>query len=379
MLYLWMPEANGVWQWSTGENWYQASSLEHLIQETQAHHGEEAVVFFPSRDAQMLQQTLAKSQYKKLGVEGVKYLLEEFVVLPIDSMKVLHFFQNPDQLVILGVANSTVEMLQNALSLIPVKVISLLPDFLILPIPEAGQTVIANVSGRLLVRENEFMGNSVDDLALFLDYQPQGQRYKISNFTAEQMQSLEAMVTHEQIESFHYQLPVLKKAKNHPFNILPKAKNSTGVAGYWKTCAAVLVAALMVQFSYDATRWYKYRKVADQTAVQAIDQYKYWFGQSSRVTEQNLKSQFESHVRLNKSANTQALQLLSRVGPVLMQNQIVANRINYDASVLNMELKANSATALQTLTQQLNQQGFKVELGNIQPNGTGALGLVKIQ
>lgn len=379
MLYLWMPEANGVWQWSTGESWYPASSLEHLIQETQAHHGEEAIVFFPSRDAQMLQQTLAKSQYKKLGVEGVKYLLEEFVVLPIDSMKILHHFQNPDQLVILGVANSTVEMLQQALSLIPVKVISLLPDFLILPIPDAGQTVIANVSGRLLVRENEFMGNSVDDLALFLDYQPQGQRYKVSNFTAEQMQSLEAMLTHEQIESFHYEVPVLKKAKAHPFNILPKAKNSTGVAGYWKACAAVLLAALMVQFSYDATRWYKYRKVADRTALQAIDQYKYWFGQSSRVTEQNLKSQFESHVRLNKSANTQALQLLSRLGPVLMQNQIVANRINYDASVLNMELKANSATALQTLTQQLNQQGFKVELGNIQPNGTGAIGLVKIQ
>ena len=379
MLYLWMPEANGVWQWSTGESWYQASSLEHLIQETQACHGEEAVVFFPSRDVQMLQQTLAKSQYKKLGVDGVKYLLEEFVVLPIDSMKVLHHFQNPDQLFILGVANSTVEMLQHALSLIPVKVISLLPDFLILPMPEAGQTVIANVSGRLLARENEFLGNSVDDVALFLDYQPQGQRYKISNFTAEQMQSLEAMVTHEQIESFHYELPVLKKAKAHPFNILPKVKNSTGVAGYWKACAAVLLAALMVQFIYDATRWYKYKKVADQTAVQAIDQYKYWFGQSSRVTEQNLKSQFESHVRLNKSANTQALQLLSRVGPVLMQNQIVANRINYDASVLNMELKANSAAALQTLTQQLNQQGFKVELGNIQPNGTGAIGLVKIQ
>ncbi|CAB1214185.1 type II secretion system protein GspL [Acinetobacter bouvetii] len=379
MLYLWMPEANGVWQWSTGEHWSQASSLEHLIQETQAYHGREAVVFFPSRDVQMLQQTLAKAQYKKLGAEGVKYLLEEFVVLPIDSMKVLHHFQNPDQLFILGMANSTVETLQHALSLIPVKIISLLPDFLILPVPEAGQTVIANVSGRLLVRENEFMGNSVDDLALFLDYQPEGQRYKICNFTAEQMQSLEAMLTQEQIESFHYELPALKKAHNHPFNILPKAKNSQGIFGYWKACAAVLVAALMVQFSYDATRWYKYKQVADQTAVQAVDQYKYWFGPNSRVTEQNLKSQFESHLRLNKSANTQALQLLSRIGPVLMQNQIVANRIAYDASILNMELKANSAAALQNLTQQLNQQGFKVELGNIQPNGTGAIGLVKIQ
>ncbi len=379
MLYLWMPEANGVWQWSTGEGWFQASSLEQLIQDIQGHHGQEAVVFFPSRDVQMLRQSLSKPQYKKLGAEGVKYLLEEFVVLPIDSMKVLHHFQNPDQLIILGVANSMVETLQYALSLIPVKVVSLLPDFLILPLPEAGQTVIANVSGRLLVRESEFMGNSVDDLALFLDYQPSGQSYKISNFTAEQMQSLEAMVTHEQIESFHYEVPLLKKAQHHPFNVLPKAKNSTAVSGYWKACAAVLVAVLIVQFGYDATRWYKYKKVADQTALQAIDQYKYWFGQSSRVTEQNLKSQFESHLRLNKSANTQALQLLSRVGPVLMQNQIVANRINYDASILNMELKANSAVTLQNLAQQLNQQGFKAELGNIQPNGAGAIGLVKIQ
>jgi len=379
MLYLWMPEANGVWQWSTGESWSQASSLEQLIQDIQGYHGQEAVVFFPSRDVQMLQQNLAKPQYKKLGPDGVKYLLEEFVVLPIDSMKVLHHFQNPDQLIILGVANSMVETLQHALSLIPVKVVSLLPDFLILPLPEVGQTVIANVSGRLLVRESEFLGNSVDDLALFLDYQPPGQSYKISNFTAEQMQSLEAMVTHEQIESFHYEVPVLKKAQHHPFNILPKAKNSSGVSGYWKACVAVLVAALMVQFGYDAIRWYKYKKVADQTALQAIDQYKYWFGQSSRVTEQNLKSQFESHLRLNKSANTQALQLLSRVGPVLMQNQIVANRIAYDASILNMELKANSAAALQNLAQQLNSQGFKAELGNIQPNGAGAIGLVKIQ
>ncbi|MEG2695819.1 MAG: type II secretion system protein GspL, partial [Acinetobacter sp.] len=83
--------------------------------------------------------------------------------------------------------------------------------------------------------------------------------------------------------------------------------------------------------------------------------------------------------RLNKVANTQALQLISRVGPVLMQNQIVAQRIQYDASVLSMELKANSAATLQNLTEQLNQQGFKVELGNIQPDAAGAIGLVKIQ
>ena len=76
MLYLWMPEANGVWHWSTGESWSQAFSLEQLIQDIQGHHGQEAVVFFPSRDVQMLQQSLSRPQYKKLGADGVKYLLE---------------------------------------------------------------------------------------------------------------------------------------------------------------------------------------------------------------------------------------------------------------------------------------------------------------
>ncbi|MCD1037880.1 hypothetical protein ABKR20_00390, partial [Acinetobacter baumannii] len=25
MLYIWMPETNGVWHWSNGENWLQAA------------------------------------------------------------------------------------------------------------------------------------------------------------------------------------------------------------------------------------------------------------------------------------------------------------------------------------------------------------------
>ena len=84
-------------------------------------------------------------------------------------------------------------------------------------------------------------------------------------------------------------------------------------------------------------------------------------------------------MRQSQIADTHALQLISRVGPVLMQNQIVAQRVNYDASVLSMELKANSSETLNALTTQLSQQGFKVELGNIQASGTAAIGLVRIQ
>ena len=76
MLYLWMPEANGVWQWSNGDAWSEGSSLEQLIQEIKIYQGEETVVFFPSRGLQLLLQQMSKSQYKQLGTEGVRYLLE---------------------------------------------------------------------------------------------------------------------------------------------------------------------------------------------------------------------------------------------------------------------------------------------------------------
>ena len=82
---------------------------------------------------------------------------------------------------------------------------------------------------------------------------------------------------------------------------------------------------------------------------------------------------------MSQSGDTTALNLLSRVGPILMQRQIVAQQISYSASSLSMSLKANSANDLQNLTQQLNQQGFKAELGNVQADGAGAIGMVKVQ
>ena len=379
MLHIWMPETNGTWYWSAGENWLQANSLEQLIQDLQEHNGKEAVVYFPSRNAQMLQQAMTKVHYKQLGQEGIKYLLEEFVTLPIDQMKVVHHFHQ-DQVNILGVAQSTIETWQHALSLLPVQISAFLPDFLILPEPEQHEVVLVNLYDHLLVRENAWLGNSVDDLGLFLEFQPSETQFKFASLNAAQMDSLATASSKDQRTEFSYQFQPLLKAKQHPFNVLPKSKNAeTQWSGYWKAAAAVLLAVIVVQLGYDTLRWSKLKKVADQTAVQAIDQYKYWFGENIRVTEQNIKSQFESQLRMSQLGDTQALSLLSRVGPILMQKQIVAQQVSYDASTLAMSLKAKSADDLQGLTQQLNQQGFQAELGNVQADSVGAIGVVKVK
>ena len=379
MLYIWMPETNGTWYWSAGENWLQAHSLEQLIQDLQAHNGKEAVVYFPSRNAQVLQQPMTKAHYKQLGQEGVKYLLEEYVTLPIDHMKVVHHFQN-DQLNVMGVAQSTIETWQHALNLLPIQIAAFLPDFLILPTPEKNQVVIVNLYDHLLIRESEWSGNSVDDLGLFLEFQTPETQYKLANLNSSELASVLAASNQDQYTEFSYQFQPLLKAKQHPFNVLPKSKNAeVQWSGYWKASALILFAVILVQLGYDALRWSKLKKVADQTAVQAVDQYKYWFGENSRVTEQNIKSQFESQLRMSQLGDTQALSLLSRVGPILMQKQIIAQQVNYDASTLAMSLKAKSADDLQGLTQQLNQQGFQAELGNVQADSVGAIGVVKVK
>ena len=379
MLYIWMPETNGTWYWSTGENWLQSNSLEQLIQDLQTHNGKEAVVYFSSRHAQVFQQTMNKTHYKQLGQDGVKFLLEEFVTLPIDQMKVVHHFQN-DQLNILGVAQSTIETWQYALSLLPVQIVAFLPDFLMLPEPETNQVIIANLYDHVLVRENAWSGDAVDDLGLYLEFLPAETQVRHSNLNFSQLDSLATVTNADQRTESAYQFQQLVRAKQHPFNVLPKAKNAeTQWSGYWKAAAVVLVAVIFVQLAYDALRWAKLKKVADQTAVQAIDQYKSWFGENSRVTEQNIKSQFESQLRMSKLGDTAALSLLSRVGPILMQKQIVAQQVNYADSTLAMSLKAKSADDLQALTQQLNQQGFQAELGNVQADSIGAVGMVKIK
>ena len=380
MLYLWMPEANGVWQWSNGDAWSESSSLEQLIQEIKIYQGEEIVVFFPSRGLQLLQQQMSKSQYKQLGTEGVRYLLEEYVIQPIDQLKVLHYFQAAEErLTVMGIAQNSVETLLHSLNLLPLKVAALLPDFLVLPQPDLGETILANIHQRLLARENEFSGNSIDELGVYLEFIHPETRFRCSGLSPDQQIVLDAVTTQEQRQYFSYQFEPIKKPKQHPFNILPKAQKSEQFSGYWKACAAVFCAILIVQLSYDVLRWSKLKKLADQTAIQAIDQYQDWFGPNSRITEENIQSQFESQLRMSRSANTEALQILSRVGPILAQQQILAERVGYESSILSLDLKASSSEQLQALTQQLNQQGFKAELGNVQTQGAGVIGLVKVQ
>ena len=73
--------------------------------------------------------------------------------------------------------------------------------FLILPEPQEHQ-VICNIDQKLLARESKWVGNSLDDLGLFLEFQPVETNYQYSGLTTEQLESLEAASSIEQRSEF---------------------------------------------------------------------------------------------------------------------------------------------------------------------------------
>ncbi len=387
MLYIWMPEAEEMWCWSKGDTWQAVSSLDQLIQQLETEQltgksnakNNDAVIFFPTQKAQILSQHMSKAQYKQLGADGIKYLLEDDIALPIDQMLVRNSFNAPDQIHLMGVAQYHVETWRNALSLLPIQVVAILPDFLVLPSPVLPKQVILGcIHGRMLARHGAIQGQGVDDLALYLQFQAADVDFLTTGLNTVQQAQLQQH-TGQTTQKFDYHFDGLGLTKQHPFNVLPKAQNRQVLSGYWLACAALVLALIVVQLSYDLLRYSKLKSLADQTSMQAISQYKSWFGTNNRVTEQNIKSQFQSQLQSSKSANNQALDLLSRVGPILMQNKIVAQELRSDTSSLSIVLKGNSSEQLQTLAQQLNKQGFKAQLGNVRADAGAAIGLLRVE
>ena len=379
MLYIWMPESDGTWKWSLGNEWQIAPTLEQLIRVVADQQVQDVLVFFPSPMIQVFSHRLSKSQYQKMGAEAAQYLIEDNLIHSIDQFKILQKFEAPETLHLLAIAQQQLQTLQHALSLLPIKLSGLLPDFLLLQIPASSNIHIAACDGQYLVRVSNEQGLAIDDLDLYLSYQLPEQHYQLSGFDTQSFEQLT-----QQYPDAHFtvlNMPWLfdKKLKQHPWNVLPKTQKTSNLPTQWKACAALVAAIIVAQLSYDALRWAQNKKVADQTAQQAIEQYQSWFGAQGRVSEQNLKSQFESHLRMSQSAETQSLELLSRIGPILMQQNIVAEKLSFKDKILQLSLKAPSTESLQRLIEQMKQQGLQAELGRVEAISGAAVGEVKVQ
>ncbi len=382
MLYLCMPEGQGQWLWQLENNqWQSAASIEELIQAVQpVYQKKEAIVFFPQQSAQFYEQALTKAQYKQLGQQGIQYLLEDYSIEPIEHLAIFHHFQY-EKISFMALSQQMRETYQQVLALLPWQVQALLPDFLLLPEPDAESLHIAQLGPRKLVRWSSLRGWNVEDVSLLGQLEIPLHSVHLFQLEDDFLETLQQQFGDE-VEYRVRELPPVQliRARQHPFNALVKTKRAANSGlNYWKACAALLCMAVFIQVIFDGLRWWKYQSLATQTAALAIEQYQQWYPYESHITEQNLKKNFKSKLQLNAVADRQALQLISRVGPILQQNSLAAEQVTYQNNALSLNVLARNSETLQQLTEQFKQQGFNVELGAIRNQGSQVVGLIKVQ
>lgn len=388
MLYIWMPEGDGAWRWRVTGDWQVAANLDGLLQATKHENHKEAIVFFPTSSAQMLHQPMSRQQLRQIGANGVRYLLEEFSLTPVDQLRVQYHLDAQQQLNVLAIPAETITHYQHIMALGGWRVVAMLPDFLLLPAPETAidaeqqQVHVMVTHNGCVMRTSELMAYAGDDLATLLSYFPQAKNIHVwGELSAHEQQSLMAL-THLNIQVSPH-LPTQASISDaqlirHVFNVMPKSSDFQ-LSGYWRAIAAVLVVALLVQMLYDGVRWARYNHVANQTVEQSLQQYKAWFPDDRHVNENNLKRSIQAALGSNQNTDMTALSLLSRVGPLLQQAKLQTTQVHYHDKMLELQVTASGMPALEALRTQLNDQGLKPQLGAVSPVNGQVSGLIKVQ
>ena len=398
MIWIMLPEGLGTWLWcipdvDQSQQWHTASSLEQLIQDTKSVYlGQEACVFFPTQQAQFFEQSLSRQQYKQLGKQGTAYLIEDMTIDPVDYLAVFDYFAH-DRVYLMAMPQALLATYQQSLALLPWNVRALLPDFLLFPEPKAQQLILGQIGDRKRVRWSTWRGWTweQDELIELLMQSADQPIREIIGYGVEQA-SIQTVVDQVLAHStqntdvvFTLQgdrtegIPWVPVSFRHPFNVLRTSVQRQRLSGYWIACGLILTAAVAMQALYDGLRWWKYQKLSDQTAQLVINQYKQWFPDDGRITEQNVKRHFKAKLQANTPADRQALELISRVGAVMQQANLIAQQIDYQADTLNVRLLAKDAQAINQVAEQFKQQGLSVTIGTIEPQAAGVVGQLQIQ
>ena len=386
MLYLWMPEYGGrsqdgvavanTFRWRLSkphgvEGWQTVHGWDALLAATATENEQEVTVFFPTSSVQMLRQPMSRPQLRQLGTNGLRYLLEEYTLTPIDQLDVRHQHRGND-LTVLAKPQQDVAALLASFGLTPWRVVAALPDFLLLPMVEGSATLLLDGNNRIL-RLDESYAVSADNLAVTLARLNDIQQIQvIGQLNDADRMTLDAQKASSGLDWQLLDTPVSSVfavdgvTHKHPYNLTVN-KQESGISAYWKVVAAVFVGAIAVQMIYDTVRIWRYHHVEQATKAQAEEQYRQWFPDEQRIID--LKKQMKGHLNGLGAVDMTALSILSRVGPALSQANLPAQKIHYAANSgtgqLELQINAPSLPALENLRSQIATQGLTAELGAV--------------
>ena len=404
MLHVWLRAQHSplaVWHedtqhWQLVEGWQQ---LQDIYSRYKANSAKAVCLYFPSTHVLQVDTELNSTQLKQLGVSGKQYLFEEMSLTPVEQLTLRQMSHN-DTHHLYALAQSDIELWQQSAKLAGMNIVALLPDFLLLPVPEEGagqQITLYQDTHTMLLRQSLYQGMAVSYLPLIFERFPHlgevlvlpaiDESSNISDndiFEAEATHDIApasmtamtdataAIITEHQLllTTLVAKPTPLDNPERHALNFFIKSTDSQ-LSPYLRVAMMVGLSALVLQMATDAVQWYQYNEAAAQTKTEIAAQYQSWFPNETLSARTKLQVQLQPKLRNDSQASASHMAVLSRISPLIKQSSLTAQALVMQPSALSFTLIAPNRDSLDQFTSTLVAQGLAAKLEQVNGNEQG--------
>lgn len=402
MLHVWLRAQHSplaVWHdetknWQSIDGWQQLYDTYH--KNKSSHHS--LCLYVPSSQLLHLETELSNAQLKQLGSTGKQYLFEETSLTAVDKLEVRQTGHAHVQH-LYALAQSDIEIWQQSAALVGMTVSAVVPDFLLLPVPEqavAQQVVLYQDHYTFLLRQSQQQGMAVNYLPLILERLPHlseavtlpaifvSEHSATSRIDLQQPSAYEpeqTQIISETAALLAEQQVVLTPLKatptpidspeRHPLNFFVKTSDAQ-LSPYLRMAMAVALAALLLQVAADGLQIYRYNSAAAATKAAVTSQYQAWFpNETLNTSRTKLQVQMQPKLQSAKTTSASHMTMLGQISPLIKQSSLHAQALVMTPDMLSFTLIAPDRSSLDQFTSTLMSQGIAANLERVNSSEQG--------
>ena len=398
MLHVWLRAQHSplaVWhedvqRWQSVAGW---QALHDIYSSYKSNSNKTVCLYFPSSYVLQVDTELSNAQLKQLGNTGKQYLFEETSLTPVEQLAVRQTSLADNQY-LHALAQGDIEAWQQSAKLVGMSIAALLPDFLLLPVPEEGagqQVTLYQDTHTMLLRQSLYQGMAVSYLPLMFERFPQLSEVivvpSIEAFddtrsdrgidlqkpitTSDVSAQTAALIAdHQLLLTTLTSLPKpIDNPERHALNFFIKSTDSQ-LSPYLRVAMMVALSALVLQIATDGVQSYQYHQATAATKTAIASQYQSWFPDERLNPRTNLKTQMAPKLGANGQASPH-MAVLARISPLIKQSSLNAQSLIMQPSALSFTLIAPDRDSLDKFANTLFTQGLTAKLERVNSNEQG--------
>ncbi len=372
-LFVWQADSQ---QWQALSDWQQ---LQERFSGYKSSADKKLCLYFPSSHLLQIDSQLSASQLKQLGESGKQYLFEETSIAPVEQLLVRQQTNGSSQY-LYALAKDDIESWQQSAILAGFSIGALLPDFLLLPVPEEGagqQIVLYQDDDTTLLRQSQQQGMAVSYLPLMLERLPH--LSEVCLVTAPE-QSENTLVDQTSTLLAERQIllttltakptPILSTPERHPLNFFTKTSDAK-LSPYLRVAALVAISALVLQMATDGVQLYRYNEASAATQAATASQFQSWFPEDRLNPRTLLQTQMSAKLRNDSQAADSHMAVLARISPLIKQSSLQAQSLLMQPTAISFTLIAPNRDSLDEFTNTLITQGLAANLQSVNADEQG--------